>query len=383
LLRLLVNTRDEISLARVLTLSGLLTADQCRVVRQETDKSNLAMYQYIVSYVTQASLGGNNAPGEEHPFFEFELQISELVKLMEKLQEKLEETPNPSAAVEKVTSTVKGWLQKNGVSLRKVDINEVLGAVSGQVMSRQTGVQGTPARGILGKPGQKLVTGLVDLFSVVVEEERVEAAALSKTPARNKLLVNFFRTPQQVVMKGDEVSTVADDMDEFDIIANKEGVGEKLKSATNTPEPGNNPTYARFKSSLGWALESSPVPESAGRIGVRVGGSTLVSAAAPDTPLRSMENVENILLELEEKQEEERKQEMKELLKVVETTRTKSRKRILASEAEEQVKKKFGVENENEPKKQKTEKAVSKPKAKKKLSTPKGQRKLTSFFTKA
>jgi len=383
LLRLLVNTRDEISLARVLTLSGLLTADQCRVVRQETDKSNLAMYQYIVSYVTQASLGGNNAPGEEHPFFEFELQISELVKLMEKLQEKLEETPNPSAAVEKVTSTVKGWLQKNGVSLRKVDINEVLGAVSGQVMSRQTGVQGTPARGILGKPGQKLVTGLVDLFSVVVEEEGVEAAALSKTPARNKLLVNFFRTPQQVVMKGDEVSTVADDMDEFDIIANKEGVGEKLKSATNTPEPGNNPTYARFKSSLGWALESSPVPESAGRIGVRVGGSTLVSAAAPDTPLRSMENVENILLELEEKQEEERKQEMKELLKVVETTRTKSRKRILASEAEEQVKKKFGVENENEPKKQKTEKAVSKPKAKKKLSTPKGQRKLTSFFTKA
>lgn len=68
---------------------------------------------------------------------------------------------------------------------------------------------------------------------------------------------------------------------------------------------------------------------------------------------------------------------------MVETTRTKSRKRILASEAEEQVKKKFGVENENEPKKQKTEKAVSKPKAKKKLSTPKGQRKLTSFFTKA
>ena len=53
------------------------------------------------------------------------------------------------------------WKRKNIFNFFKikVDINEVLGAVSGQVMSRQTGIQGTPARGILGKPGQKLVTG--------------------------------------------------------------------------------------------------------------------------------------------------------------------------------------------------------------------------------
>ena len=44
-------------LLRVLTQTGLLTADQCQVVRLETDKSNLAMYQYIVSYITQSSLG--------------------------------------------------------------------------------------------------------------------------------------------------------------------------------------------------------------------------------------------------------------------------------------------------------------------------------------
>ena len=50
-------------------------------------------------------------------------------------------------------------------------------------------------------------------------------------------------------------------------------------------------SFCRFKSSLGWAVESSPVPESAGRSGVRVGGSTLVAAAAPDTPLRNVANI--------------------------------------------------------------------------------------------
>ena len=50
-------------------------------------------------------LGGKSyAPGEEHPFSEFELQLTELVKLMEKVQSKLEETQDPSSAIEKVSS---------------------------------------------------------------------------------------------------------------------------------------------------------------------------------------------------------------------------------------------------------------------------------------
>ena len=47
--------------------------------------------------------GKSYAPGEEHPFSEFELQLSELVKLMEKVQSKLEESTDPSSAIEKVT----------------------------------------------------------------------------------------------------------------------------------------------------------------------------------------------------------------------------------------------------------------------------------------
>ena len=74
ILRLLVNTRDETSLARVLTQTGLLTGSQCQIVRQETSKQCLAMYQYLVSHVTQATLGGKSyAPDEEHPFAEFQV----------------------------------------------------------------------------------------------------------------------------------------------------------------------------------------------------------------------------------------------------------------------------------------------------------------------
>ena len=68
-------------------------------------------------------------------------------------------------------------------------------------------------------------------------------------------------------------------------------------------------------------------------------------------------------------------------------TKTKSRKRILAREAEEIVQEKFGIQQEDKEerkeKKAKLENIEKKKKKteKKKISTPKGQRKMTSFFT--
>ena len=68
-------------------------------------------------------------------------------------------------------------------------------------------------------------------------------------------------------------------------------------------------------------------------------------------------------------------------------TKTKSRKRILAREAEEIVQEKFGIQQEDKEerkeKKAKLEDIEKKKKKteKKKISTPKGQRKMTSFFT--
>ena len=44
-------------LLRVLTLTGLVTGGQCQSVRQESRRVGLPMYQTIVSYITQASLG--------------------------------------------------------------------------------------------------------------------------------------------------------------------------------------------------------------------------------------------------------------------------------------------------------------------------------------
>ncbi len=50
-------------------------------------------------------LGGKSyAPGEEHPFFEFQAQILELVKLVESAQTKVESIKDPETAVQKVSN---------------------------------------------------------------------------------------------------------------------------------------------------------------------------------------------------------------------------------------------------------------------------------------
>merc|ERR1712200_279388 len=95
-----------------------------------------------------------------------------------------------------------------------------------------------------------------------------------------------------------------------------------------------------------------------------------------------------ILEEINERQEQERKEETEAILKKINVpTKQKSRKRLLVKEAEDDMMKKYGVENkktkvDNEntdgaEKKKSKEKA---PRQKKKIATPKGQRKMTSFF---
>jgi len=394
--RLLINSRDELSVARLVTQSGLLTHAQCQVVRKETKKTRLTMLQNLVSYSTQSSLGGKSyAPGEEHPFVNFHVQIQDLVKLVESAQTKIESIKDPEEAVEKVSCSFKSWLCKRGMKTQ-CDILEIWSNLLSRLRERQAGSVGTPGRGLLGKPVMNLLTGLVDVYSCITTVDNSEQESEAKTPARSKKVTRFFRTPA-TLSKTTSASQPEDkpeqDIDEFDVHVQKEGVAEKFKlkdaSSCNSETP-VRPNYTRYKSSIAWAGESSPVPESADR-DVRVYGSTLVSAgaASPATPVSmSATTVSNILEEINERQEQERKEETEAILKKINVpTKQKSRKRLLVKEAEDDMMKKYGVENkktkvDNEStdgteKKKPKEKA---PRQKKKIATPKGQRKMTSFF---
>jgi len=395
--RLLVNSRDELSVARLVTQSGLLTHAQCQVVRKETNKTKLTMLQNLVSYSTQSSLGGKSyAPGEEHPFVDFHVQIQDLVKLVESAQTKIESIKDPEEAVEKVSFSFKSWLCKRGMKTQ-CDILEIWSSVCSRLRDRQAGSVGTPGRGLLGKPVMNLLTGLVDLYSSITTLDNSEQENEAKTPARSKKLTRFFRTPG-TVSRTPSTSQTEDkqdqEFDEFDVHVLKEGVAEKYKmkdaSTCNSDTP-VRPNYTRYKSSIAWAGESSPVPESADR-DVRVYGCTLVSAgaASPATPVSmSATTVNTILEEINERQEQERKEETEAILKKINVpTKQKSRKRLLVKEAEDDMMKKYGVENKKtKPDNENTDGGVDKkkpkekaPRQKKKIATPKGQRKMTSFF---
>eukprot|EP00088_Acartia_fossae_P068450 TRINITY_DN8696_c0_g1_i6.p1 TRINITY_DN8696_c0_g1~~TRINITY_DN8696_c0_g1_i6.p1 ORF type:complete len:619 (+),score=110.83 TRINITY_DN8696_c0_g1_i6:64-1920(+) len=395
--RLLVNSRDELSVARLVTGSGLLTHDQCQVVRKETANTKLTMLQNMVSYATQTELGGKSyAPGEEHPFLDFQPSIVELVKLVESAQTKVESIKDPELAIQKVTSLFKAWLLKRGVKSR-VDIVDTWSRVSKILKERSADNFGTPGSGLIGKPVMNVLTGLVDLYSCISSEPDSPEHVEAKTPARSKKLTRFFRTPATQSKSSPLVQDMDQEGDEFEKIVAKEGVGDKfLKKESNdvNSETPVRPQYARYKSSLAWAQDSSPVPESAERENVRVFGSTLVCAGgnSPGTPVSSVaassNSVTSILEEIEEKQMKERNEELDAILRKAKAPpEKKSRKRILVKEAESDMMEKYGVENkkpkhkdgvENKKPKQDVEKKEKR--QKKKPATPKGQKKLTAFF---
>ena len=74
-LRLLVNSRDELALARVVTGPGHgLPQNYFNIIKTKAKEDRMPMYQTIVSYVQQSRLGGKSyAPDEQHPFHEFQV----------------------------------------------------------------------------------------------------------------------------------------------------------------------------------------------------------------------------------------------------------------------------------------------------------------------
>lgn len=381
LMRLMANSRDEVCLARVLTLTSLVTGGQCQAVRQESRRVGLPMYQTIVSYITQASLGGKSyAPDEKHPFAELGSSLGDLVRLMERLQTRLEETASPVEAVNKVTANITAWLVKRGVSF-STDLIAISSQIVEEVKRRQESLSATPGRGVVGRPAIRLITGLAD--RVACWPVRLESAAVraAKTPARHKSLLAFFHTPQ--------LDTDPAVEDELDLVVAKETVGERLGISAGPSTPAGRPAaaYPRYQSSLAWAVANSPVGAASPALtSGPVAGCTLVAAASSSaSPLTSKfsnvkENALRILQELKEDQEKEAK-EAENLLatKVKDKTKPKPAKRCLAQEVDEAVREKLGLPSKKK-KSEPSENAKPKLKATKKCPTPKGQKKMTAFF---
>lgn len=371
-LRLLLCSKEELSLARAVTGSGLLTDDQFTHVRREAGQTSLPMYQTIVSFVRQMDLGGRSyAPGEANTLHELLPQLSQFNNIMEKLQTKLEETIGAGAAITAVIATLKAWLAKQGVILTTELLDRVTEMVE-EAAIRQTSLQSTPARGRMGRPALKLLAGVVDLLSCVqVDQSGSDKGA---TPVRNKKLVASFRTPQ--------AEQALDPDDEMDDLAANPGLAERLCVIENVEikTPVSRPAYQRFKSCYDFTEGSPALLRSADRAPAITMGRTLMMRAGggdeeAGSPVTGVENTRRILAEVKEKQDEENREKVEEIKKNIKKT-----KRCISKEVDQIVRDKMGMKRKIVDKDDdKEKKRVVK---RKKFSTPKGQKKLTSFFTK-
>ena len=365
-LRLMVCSKDEISLARAVTGPGLLSCGQFTSVRREAEEGHLPMYQTILSFVRKVELGGKSyQPEENNKLHQLLPSLTQFSNIMEKLQTRLEETSGAVSALTAVLTLLKSWLTKQGY-LTDLAVLDTMQRLLQEVHTRQSSLEATPAKGRMGRPAMKLLTGLVDMVGCL----RLESSdGLSATPARQSRLVQTFRTPQP--------DTVLDPEDEVDRLVEEKSLSERLGGEEVSRTPVSRPSYPRFRSCNNFT-EGSPAVLRSGDRGARTGGTTLRARAhhldTSPAAEAGLERTKEILQEVRNRERLEREEQVENVKNNVKKT-----KRCLSKEVDEIVREKMGMKRKAEV--DKTSPVKDKKPKKKKFSTPKGQRKLTSFFT--
>ena len=366
-LRLLVSSKDELSLARAVTGSGLLTVSEFTGVRREAELGQLTMFQTVQSFVRAVELGGKSyQPGDNNQLHLLLPSLSQFISVMEKLQTRLEETQGAVAALTSVFTLLRSWLTKQGFTT-DLTVIDILQRLVEEVRTRQSCLEATPARGRMGGPAMKLLTGLLDLVGCLQLDSQGEDTG--RTPVRQSRLVQTFRTPQP--------ETVLDPEDAVDNMVEERSLSERLAAEDVVRTPVSRSSYPRFKTCNNFTEGSPAVLRSADRDSVVAGGATLRSRALQHSQSASpgVEQTREILQEIREKDQLEREAEVENIKQNIKKT-----KRCLAKEVDGIVREKMGMKRKKEGDRTSPDRE-KKPK-KKKFSTPKGQRKLTSFFSK-
>ncbi|XP_072045819.1 PCNA-interacting partner-like [Amphiura filiformis] len=227
-LTLLVNSSDEISLARCLSLTmDELNHDGFTALKNEARAKNMPMFQTAVSYVTQIRLGGQSyRPKSDSPLAPHIKGLSEFVTAVQKLQTLVEEVPDTRTAVMKVISSVRSSLCQCKVqTLRKTSIDTVaekLKKEMGALMGVWKGpLQESPPRKIDGGQG-RIVYGLktIRVLQGVLDREAgrvmtnkpiqalTDGFTSQKTPMRIPSLLSQFRSPEVIDPSSPEYQTL-------------------------------------------------------------------------------------------------------------------------------------------------------------------------------
>jgi len=354
-LRLLLNSRDELSLARALTDSGLVQPAQFSAMRRGA-RPGSPLYQAVLSFLRQVELGGRSyQPDEDNAMRVVEGSLSEFQKLMDKLQTRLEGEAAPDSVVRAVITCLQGWMARQAVPLTQAEGDRLLCLLTEVAVPPPTT---SPAL---------LLTRLLDLLAALPGPEGGTGA----TPARSARTASLLRTPQPD-------SPALTSVDPLDCMVETRSLGERLGPATPTAPP----TFPRYRTCQDFTEGSPALPGSATRLPRTAAGATLRACGDSPTSLNTITDADtrSILAEVrasEEREAEQNREEAKENIRILK----KRSRRCLSKEVDDAVREKMGMKKKKEDTAD-TVKPKSKPPSqkKKKFSTPKGQRKMTSFF---
>ena len=339
-MKLLINSREEISLAKVIGPDAVLDHKIFTLVRKESDKTKMPMFQTIMSYVQKLNLGGKSyAPGTDHPFMPFNKELKEFVDLIGKLYMKLEDEADFEKALKKVMFCLKCHLSKSS-SLRISSIEKTIESQMEQFKACLNRYEN------FGKPsGNKpmstdkanlnrmqllvdfQVTNYVMTKSVHELLGKVEPKSNGKTPVAVPNTVSMYTTP---LTPDDPKKSVKKSKNKKEI--------EKGNQTPQTSKLGK----PKFEATMAWAAETSPLVLKSSEKNVKTSGTTLAVSApsffdensedsmdfkiAPDLYSR-MKISEQIKKGLEEAEKA-----LKDAKTAVRPTKTKSSKRTILSD---------------------------------------------------
>ncbi|XP_038057586.1 PCNA-interacting partner-like isoform X2 [Patiria miniata] len=214
-LGLLVNSRDEISLARCLSYSPSgLDHKGFTALKNAAKSKNMSMYQTAVSYITRLRLGGRSyAPNSEMSALADHVKsLGEFVTNVQKLQVLVEEVPDTRESIAKVLLSIKNTLCKcRGAVFKQEAVDKVCQKLRGKCDVLLTAFDGkngaSPPKAVnqggsvLGRRTLKVILAFLDREATIPAHHHAvnllsDCTLTQTTPVRMPSLLAQFRSPE-------------------------------------------------------------------------------------------------------------------------------------------------------------------------------------------
>ncbi|XP_064625995.1 PCNA-interacting partner-like [Lineus longissimus] len=215
-LHLLVNSRNELSLARVINIPDRELDQQAFTdIKRVAKEKNMSMCQVALSYVMKIRLGGRSyAPDPNSPLGPHVKGLGDFTDLIHKLQMFAEEEPDVKTSISKVIRVIKNAIVKCKETLIKTDsVERVAETITKDALTLSENVEelyGCSPERKASEGGSALGRKTLKVFRALTDEESTlpftskaayilsDIMSSQKTPIRFPCLLSKFRSPENL-----------------------------------------------------------------------------------------------------------------------------------------------------------------------------------------